>query len=240
MLSISLCYSEYVMVQEGRKLWYLRRLNLFDSMSGDELEAISAKLRDRTCHRGETILAPYEPNEQVFLVKSGAVRIFQMSSDGREITVAILRPGQLFGTSALTGIGKTGTFAQAFEEAYVCEASAEEFLRIMSAHPLLAARITISMARQLLRMERQLEQLAFQAVPSRLAQALLQLAEESGGELPARLTHEDLAKLAGTTRATVTKVLSEFAEEGIVEVGYRRLILLDKPRLQRLGGLEDQ
>lgn len=239
MLSISLCYSEYVTVQEGRKLWYLRRLNLFDSMSGDELEAISTKLRDRTCHRGETILAPYEPNDQIFLVKSGA-RIFQLSSDGREITIAILRPGQLFGTSALTGIGKTGTFAQAFEETYICEASAEEFLRIMSAHPLLAARVTISMARQLLRLERQLDQLAFQAVPSRIAQALLQLAEESGGELLAPLTHEDLAKLAGTTRATVTKVLSEFAEEGIVEVGYRRLTLLDRPRLQRLGGLEDQ
>lgn len=239
MLSISLCYSEYVTVQEGRKLWYLRRLNLFDSMSGDELEAISTKLRDRTCHRGETILAPYEPNDQIFLVKSGA-RIFQLSSDGREITIAILRPGQLFGTSALTGIGKTGTFAQAFEETYICEASAEEFLRIMSAHPLLAARVTISMARQLLRLERQLDQLAFQAVPSRIAQALLQLAEESDGELLAPLTHEDLAKLAGTTRATVTKVLSEFAEEGIVEVGYRRLTLLDRPRLQRLGGLEDQ
>ena len=137
------------------------------------------------------------------------------------------------------GMGKTNAFVEALEDSYICEASADEFLRIMSSHPLLAARVTIAMARQILRLERQLEQLAFQEVPARVAEVLLQLAEDNGGQLPAQLTHEELAKLAGTTRATVTKVLSEFAEEGIVEVGYRRLTLRDKARLQRLVGFED-
>lgn len=227
------------MVKESKKLWYLRRLNLFDGMSPVEIEEIAARLRERTCQRRETIVEPYEPGDRIYLVKSGAVRVYQLNADGRELTTAILRPGQLFGTSALIGIGSTGTFVEALEEAYICEASADEFLRIMSAHPLLAAKVTVAMARQLLRLERQLEQLAFQAVPARLAQALLQLAEENGGELPAQLTHEELAKLTGTTRATVTKVLSEFAEEGIVAIGYRKLTLLDKAPLQQIAGVEE-
>ena len=92
MLWISFWYAESAMVEEGRKIWYLRRLNLFDGISQGDLEAISKNLRDRTCRRREAVLAPWDPNDQIYLVKSGAVRVYQLSADGRELTTAILRP----------------------------------------------------------------------------------------------------------------------------------------------------
>ncbi len=61
----------------------------------------------------------------------------------------ILRPGQLLGTAALAGISQQGAFAEALErQTCVCDATADEFLRMMSAHPVLAATIMVTLARQ--------------------------------------------------------------------------------------------
>ncbi len=212
---------------KNRKLWYLRRLNLFAAMSPEEVEAIASRLHERSCRRKETVLDA-TGQDRIYLIKSGSVRLYRLSPDGRELTTAILRPGQMFGTSALVGKGSDSTFAQAMEDAYVCEASAEEFMSIMSSHPLLAAQVTVALARQLLQMEQQLDRMAFQDVPERLAQALLQLAEDCGDTAePLRMTHEELARLAGTTRETATKVLDEFATDGLVQLGYRKVVILD-------------
>lgn len=227
------------MADNEKKLWYLRRLNLFEGMAPVEVEAISRRLRERPCHRRDTLLDPQAPGDRIYLVKSGSVRLYRLNREGRELTTAVLRPGQLFGTSSLFGTGDSQSFVEALEECYICEATAEEFLRIMVDHPLLAARMTVMLARQLLRMEQQVERLAFQEVPERLAQALVQLAEDNGGELPPNLTHEELAKLVGTTRETVTKALSQFADRGIVEIGYRKLVILDPEGLHRAAGLDE-
>ncbi len=164
------------------------------------------------------------------------MRVYQISPGGRELTTAILRPGQLLGTAALAGISQQGAFAEALEpQTCVCDATADEFLRMMSAHPVLAAKIMVTLARQALRLEQQLEQLAFQEVPVRIAQALIQLAEDNGGELPSSITHESLAKLISSTRETVSKILGQFADEGLVELGYRRIRVLDWPGLRQVA-----
>lgn len=221
-----------------RKLWYLRRLNLFVGLSATEIDLIGQQLHERTCVRGETIIAPYLSSDRIYLVKAGTVRIYRLSREGRELTMAILRPGQLFGTSALAGVGEQATFAEALEDGYICEAKADEFLRTVSSYPLLAAKLLILLAGQVLRLEQQVEQLAFQEVRARLAQVLLQLAEDNGGHLPPRLTHEELAKLVGTTRETITKTLGQFVEQGAVEVGYRRIAIVNAEVLRRSSGLD--
>lgn len=70
----------------------------------------------------------------------------------------------------------------------------------------------------------------------RVAQVLLQLADNYEGELPANLTHEKISTLAGTTRSTVAKVLSQFAGQGAVDLGYRKLRILDRQALERETG----
>jgi CRP-like cAMP-binding protein len=227
------------MTATDRKLWYLQRLNLFAGLSKDEIESLAGRLRDRVLQRRQLILDPESRGERIYLVKTGAVRVYQISPEGRELTTAILRPGQLLGTAALAGLGERSSFAEALEEqTCVCDATAEEFLRMMSAHPMVAAKVMVTLARQALRLEQQLERLAFQEVPVRLAQALVQLAEDNGGELPSSLTHEALAKLISSTRETVSKTLGEFEDQGLVELGYRRLRVLDWHGVRQLAGLE--
>src|ERR687887_56106 len=178
----------WVMSATERKLWYMQRLNLFAGLAKEEVEALAGRLHDRVLHRRQLILEPESRGDRIYLVKTGAVRVYQISPEGRELTTAILRPGQLLGTAALAGVNQPSAFAEALEpQTCVCDATADEFLRMMSAHPILAAKIMVALARQALRLEQQLEQLAFQEVPVRLAQTLVQLAEDNGGQLPSGL-----------------------------------------------------
>ena len=163
----------------------MQRLNLFAGLAKEEIEALAGRLHDQVWQRRQLILDPESAGDRIYLVKTGAVRVYQISPEGRELTTAILRPGQLLGTAALAGISQQAAFAEALEsQTCVCDATADEFLRMMSAHPMLAAKIMVTLARQALRLEQQLEQLAFQEVPVRIAQALIQLAPDFHREHP--------------------------------------------------------
>ncbi|MBI3968859.1 MAG: Crp/Fnr family transcriptional regulator [Chloroflexi bacterium] len=225
------------MNNEERKLWFLQRLNLVVGLSEAEREAIARKLRDRVVRRGELVLGPDEPRDRIYLIKSGLIRVFRRGPTGREVTAAFLHPGQLVGTSALFAVGDRDTFARAVEESYVCEITSEDFLRLVTSYPRLAVKLMQTMARQILRLEQQVERQAVQDVRARLVQVLAELAEDSGGQLPPRLTHQELARIAGTTRATVTKVLAELENRGLVQVGYRRLGITDLAGLRQEAGL---
>src|SRR5262249_51108624 len=159
-------------------------------------------------------------------------RLYRLSPDGREGTLAVQWSGQLFGTSALVGVGEQPALAEALQDSEICEMSAEEFLGVMAHHPRLAGRVMLTLAGQLLHLERQLPRQLVRPLPSRRTQVLHQLAEDNGGQLPPRLTPEQLAKRVGTTRESVSRALRQLAKQGLVEVGYRRLAIVDAEGLR--------
>lgn len=219
------------------KLWYMRRLNLFAGMDEATIEAVAKRLTGATVRRGQVLVREGQPDDQVFLVKNGAIRLFRRGPEGRELTTAIVRPGQIFGTASVVGVGDPGVMAEAIEPSFICQIGTDQFLRIVCDHALLASRVISTLALQVLRLEQQLERMTFLPVSVRLAQLLLQLAEDNAGQLPKRLTHDELAKLSGATRATVTRTLRQFAEAGLVELGYRHLAITDPTGLRREAGL---
>jgi CRP-like cAMP-binding protein len=86
------------MAAKSRKVWYLRRLNLFSDLTPQEIETVASRLGERACSRREIVLNPHSPGDRVYIVKSGSVRLYRLSPEGRQLTTAVLRPGQLFGT----------------------------------------------------------------------------------------------------------------------------------------------
>jgi CRP-like cAMP-binding protein len=86
----------------------MQRLNLFAGLAKEEIEALAGRLHDQVWQRRQLILDPESAGDRIYLVKTGAVRVYQISAEGRELTTAILRPGQLLGTAALAGISQQG------------------------------------------------------------------------------------------------------------------------------------
>ena len=221
------------------KLWYLRRLNLFDEMSDREVEEISREFRMWTCDPRQDCLN--EATDRVYLLKAGRVRLYQLTPDGHELTTAVVLPGQMFGMGSLLGQGRA-THAAAMEQSLICEASAQDFMAILARHPLLMAKVVMTMARQIFHLEETLESIAYKSVPTRLAELLVSLTEEGektseGIQLPP-YSQEELGKMIGATREAVARTLGEWRQMGIIATG-RRTVALDVEALRRLArGLE--
>jgi CRP/FNR family transcriptional regulator, cyclic AMP receptor protein len=218
------------------KLWYLRRLNLFEGMSAEEVERVSHDLRMRTCSAKSSVLDG--PSERVYMVKQGRVRLYHITESGQEVTTAVLVPGQLFGLGALFGKGAGGaTFAEALEETVVCDAAAQDFISMMAHHPILMARVMMAMARQMIRLESTIESIVSRPVAGRLADLIIALAEQadrsaSGAILLPAYSHEELGKMIGATRESVSRTLGDWRRAGIISTEGRR-ILIRKLRVLR-------
>jgi CRP-like cAMP-binding protein len=218
------------------KLSLLRQLNLFEHMSEPELQQISKELTMRHCRARETV---YEgAPDRVYLLKAGRVRLHHLSPEGEDVTTALLEPGQLFGLSALFGGRNEDLRAVALEDAYVCEAGGQDFLSILSKHPLLLAKVMMAMAKQIFRLERTIEGLAREPVDTRLARLLVDMlgaAEKSAdGQLLPAFSREEMAKLAITTRESVSRTLAAWSRQGIVELRGRRIFVPDPKRLRKM------
>jgi CRP-like cAMP-binding protein len=219
----------------------LQQLDLFTGLAPTAIDAVARVLRVRAFRRGETILGPRTPSGDLYLVLRGAVRISQLGPGGRELTVAVARPGQLFGVSVPGAPAGLAACVAGLEDGAICGAQADEFVSAMAHDSRLARRIVITLARQHLELEQQLEHLMLRSVAARLAQVLLRLAGDPDGRdgqgepqlRPLRLTQQELAELVGTSRETVTRTLAHFGAGGLVEVGYRRLAVTDVEGLRR-------
>jgi CRP-like cAMP-binding protein len=219
----------------------LRRLNLFEHMSEAELQQISKELTMRHCRAHENV---YEGSpDRVYLLKQGRVRLYHLSPDGEDVTTALLEPGQLFGLSALFGGGNEDLRAVALEDTYVCEAGGQEFLSILARHPLMMAKVMMAMAKQMFRLERTIEGLAREPVDSRLARFVVDMlgaAEKSpDGQLLPALSREEMAKIAITTRESVSRTLAAWSRQGIVELRGRRIFVRDPGRLHKMIHVAD-
>jgi CRP-like cAMP-binding protein len=218
------------------KLWYLRRLNLFEGMTVEEVERISHDLRMRSCSAKSSVLDG--SSERVYVIKQGRVRLYHVTESGQEVTTAVLVSGQLFGLGALFGKGGGGaTFAEALDDAVICDAAAQDFISMMARHPILMAKVMMAMARQMIRLESTIESIVSRPVAGRLADLMVTLAEQaertsSGAIVLPAYSHEELGKMIGATRESVSRTIGDWRRAGIISTQGRR-ILIRKPAALR-------
>lgn len=209
------------------KLWFLRRLDLFEGMSEGEIERLGTVLQERTCRRGHDVIVR-PSGDRVYLLKNGRVRI----ASG-EVNVAILGPGQLFGTSALFGAAATMQKVVALEDVVICEAPSGQFLAAMMTHPRLAAKVAMLLARQLFELEQTVERTASDPIEARLADLLLRIADRAGTTSMVRgLSQSDLARMIGASRESVSRILAAWEREGLLRSRQRLLELIDEEKLR--------
>ena len=214
------------------KIWYLQRINLFKEIPADDMEELARVTRMESAKKKETIFLPGESSQQVYLLKTGRVKISRVSEEGREITLAILEPGEIFGEIEILEGSARDTIAEAMEESQLCVIQKEQFLSLIRKRPELSFRLTKLIGLRLRRIESRVEDLVFRDVPSRLAHLLIQLSENYGKTTPEgiflniKITHQEMANLIGSIRETVSATLGEFKKEGLITFEGRKIIIL--------------
>jgi CRP/FNR family transcriptional regulator, cyclic AMP receptor protein len=229
-------------VPEEHKSKYLAEIDIYRDLAQEEIDVINERAPMRTYPRGETLYSPSSPVETLFMLKTGKVRIYRVSEDGRQLTTALLGPGTVFGEMVLLGQDMDGRFAEALEDSFMCVMSRADVRTYLMGNPKVAARVAELLGERLIATERRLSDTVFKSVPERIAGSLHTLAGEEyrrglrGRTLTVAITHEQLAALVGTSRETTTKVLGELAEAGAVKLGRGKITVLKPAALKEAAG----
>jgi CRP/FNR family transcriptional regulator, cyclic AMP receptor protein len=189
---------------------------------------------------GQIFHSPNEFGEQLFVLRSGRVRLYKLSPEGRALTLAVLDPIAIFGEMALVEPHLHDSFAEAMTESVVGVIGRDTLRSVLERHPLVAIAFMEVMGSRLRSMESRLADIAFKSVPQRLASILLGLAGVERGTPPVvppvlRYTHQQLAEMIGSYRETVTKALGDLREADLVRVSDDGITLVDIEKLRRLA-----
>lgn len=224
-------------------IWYLQQAGLFEALREWDLRRLAEAATLHRYPRGQVILTGESDPELVYLVKEGRVKISTLSPDGKEQVLALLERGDLFGRLAPVD-PRVPPWVEALEPSVICTIPPPVFEEIVRRAPEVGLQVIRVLAKRLRDAEREIADLSLRTVPARLAALLFRLPEEYGTacedgiHLSLRLTHRDLAHIVGSSRETVTTILSEWRDQGVEAVGHRILIVRDPERLRKTASLE--
>jgi len=230
-------------MNDRHKVWYLRHIDLFASVTDAEIEEIAQLLGDYHMPAGTPLLRDRQCN-RVCLIKEGAVRIH--AGDSRHpVTLALLGPGKVFGLSATVGDSDSHTQATTLIPSYVCFASWSAMMDVFIQYPQVMVKMTSALADGLFQAETWRARLGMSSPCHRLASLLVELCDEfgeptaTGRRIRFRLTQTDLGRMIGLSRETVSRLMAEFARQGWIVREKGLLILRDYDSLAACGGDPD-
>jgi CRP/FNR family transcriptional regulator, cyclic AMP receptor protein len=220
------------MAEEYSKLWYLKQMNLFSAMPPEMAEQMSKMVTDTAVEKGSFIYLNDQPSASIYFLKEGRVKVSSTAEDGREIIKAIIYPGEMFGEMAMLGKSTHDDFAVALDDAIICSVPASAVSNMVMMMPALGLAINASIGKKMLKLERRLESLVFKDARTRIIELILSMTKEHGENrgnqilIKHNLTHQDLANLTATSRQTVTTLLNELKEQGVIEMERKKIFVL--------------
>lgn len=215
------------------KLWYQRQLKLLMGMSQQAKQRVGAVLRTTRRHRGEWTYMPGEPSNSIYFLQEGHMKIGTLSENGQEVLLAIIGPGEIFGdVGAIQGTPRT-TFAQALDNALLCEMHRKDFESLLATCPEVSLHLLKSLSSRLRKAEAQLLSLICKDVSTRVREALIELIEvESKPPIRIGITQQDLANLIGASRQKTWQALKELEDLGVLRLRYRSILVTAPHKLR--------
>ena len=229
------------MLPPEEKLRLLSMMDILEPLSREEIKELSRRVPDTHFQRGQILYTPHEKNEVLFMLKKGRVRIYRVSTDGREFTLAVMGAGMVFGEMSLTAQRLENAHAEAMEPVIVCKMGRLDFEQLVMDKPQVGLKLISVLSERLFLAEDRMEDIALKEVPTRLASFLLQLIESEGVvtrdgyKVPARYTHRQVATMIGSKRETVTKAFTLLQQVGAVELKRRRIHVKNLETLKRVA-----
>ena len=204
----------------------------------EDFEEVGVPLAARHFSAKDLIFAPGDPDANLYFLLSGTVRLYKIYGQYKEATLALFKDGGVFGELSLEEGSPQGVFAEALTNARVAVVRKALLAGAIKRSPWFATKLLFSFSERLRQSEELIESLLDREVSARLATLLVHLSYRfgessgSGVVLNVRLTHQDLANMIVSTREAVSKVMSEFQREGLIEVRNRRISI--SPRLAEI------
>ena len=203
----------------------VRKLPLFQRLTDADLTRLMARATARRVAQGETVFEQGAAAHAFFLLLHGRLKVSQVTPDGQQVMVRVVHPGDLFGFArALNRPDYPGT-ARAAVDCVVVGWPMADWDAVVETNPRLAINAMQTIGERLDEAHTRLREMSTQEVERRVAHAVLRLAEKAGRpeggvtRIDFPITRQDIAEMTGTTLHTVSRVLSSWEGQGLVEGG---------------------
>jgi len=213
----------------------LRNVPLFESLSEQQRDLLMQRLRRRSHARGETIVEAGDPSQCLYIIISGRAQVVITDGKGRKVILALLRPGDYFGEMSLLDECPRSASVIAREACEILILDKHDLVECLRASPQLALTVARGLAKRLRAADRRIGSLALLDVYGRVAQVLLQEAEDVDGIRVVRggLSKQDIARMIGASRERVSRIMKDLQTRGYIESRGSSIYLTD-----RVGKLE--
>lgn len=217
----------------GKELSSLGETYLFRDLDQGIIEFVKKKAVTKKLDRKEYI-SYSEDMDVIFIVKKGKVKVSYLSEDGREMTIMVLDPGDIYSRHS-------EALVRAVTKTEIWQFAGRDFMDIINGDPLIARRLIRILGQILKQTNEVIKNLAFQEVSVRLARFVLEQGQEYGIEkdnqiiIEMELTHEDIAAMTATSRQTVTSVLGRMEKGGMIFTGKKKIIITNKEKLEEMA-----
>jgi len=213
---------------------------IFEGLTDTELEAISPFFVERSYKRGMIVCLEGDIGGEMYVIKKGSVRVYRSLVD-KDVILSFLRKGDCFGEMALFDESQTrSATVETLEPTILYVLKRHDFLIFLQAHPPMAVRLLeLTMAR-LRKANERIQNLNLLNARSRIIRTIFFLANEYGVQkgqelmIDFKLTHQQIADLTGFVRETVSAILIELREEGLIEIEQKKI------RIKNFELLEEQ
>ncbi|MBW6496855.1 MAG: Crp/Fnr family transcriptional regulator [Bacteroidales bacterium] len=218
----------------------VHRKSIFRGIDACDMLDLSLK---KTCYfyrKGQMIFYEGKGALGIYCVNQGKIKIFKLGPEGKEQIIRVVLPGEVMGLRSVVSGRPYSASATALDDSVCCFISKRKFFQLTIKYPEISQRIMILLSQLLDGAENKITSLAQKSVRERLAETLLSLDEafksekcNDGGIIS--LSREDLANLVGTATETVIRLLSEFKHDELVEIRGRKIKVLNKKELLKIG-----
>jgi len=229
------------MPHEKTKLWYLKNLDIFSHLRDEEYKMIDTLVKMRRIKKGETLYFQGTPDDNLYLLKTGAVKITKLTPSGKEIILDIVKGGSMFGEIVAGQPEERKESAQVIEDGLICTMTKEDFYGLTQIIPGLAIKMTKMIGFKRRKIENKLTDLLYRTVEQRLAKTFLTLLDDFGVPyndgylLQIKLNHRDYADLIASTRETVTATLNKLKNDGLIDFEGKYVFIKSLERIRALA-----
>ncbi|HEX6296309.1 MAG TPA: cyclic nucleotide-binding domain-containing protein [Burkholderiales bacterium] len=207
----------------------LKAVPLFASFPEEPLRMIATVVTRRSAPRASTIMAAGDATDSLYIVLSGRLKVMMSDSDGKEVILAILGPGEFFGEMGLIDDEPRSASVVTLEACELLSIAKRDFRKCLAENFEMSMAVMRGLVRRLREADRKIGSLALLDVYGRVSRLLLDMAETVNGEkiVTKRLPKQDIAKMIGASREMVSRVMKDLQVGGYIEMRGSSIVLRD-------------
>ena len=206
----------------------LQQVELFEGLLPDELEALAASGSSRSFPKNTVVIHENDRADSLFIIESGKVKVYCSDKNGKEFIMNTQTQGDYFGELALLDDSSRSASVRTVEKSSFCIIYKDDFNRVLDEHPNIVRKLIHNLAARVRKLTADVKSLALQDVYGRVANVLMDLAEERDDDtlfIPEKLTQQDIADRVGASREMVARILKDLTIGDYIRFEGRHIII---------------